>query len=143
MFQELVFQELIFRQVTPDDYNAIRRYVREAAGAGGFGGAALEELIVAVNEAVANIVRHGFGQEAADITVKVTGGRDVVEVTLIDRGPAYDPTTAPAPDTTLALEQRPFGGLGVHMMREFCDELRYRRDPRGLNELTLMKRFNQ
>jgi anti-sigma regulatory factor (Ser/Thr protein kinase) len=47
----------------------------------------------------------------------------------------------PSPDMTRPLDDRPFGGMGVHIMRPFCDELSYCRDPRGGNELILLKRI--
>jgi anti-sigma regulatory factor (Ser/Thr protein kinase) len=60
-------------------------------------------------------------------------------VTLLDTCLGFDPTTVSSPDTSLPLAERPFGGMGVHMMREFCDELTYRRTENNENELTLLK----
>ena len=131
----------VFHDVTLDDLGQIRRYVRETAVAGGCEPAAIDELIVAVNEAVSNVVRHGYLNEPGEISVTVVCGNERVMVTLLDDCPGFDPTTVPRPDTTLPLAERPFGGMGVHMMRDFCDELNYRRDPRGRNELTLLKRL--
>ena len=131
-----------FHDVTLADLGQIRRYVRETVTACGCAPSALDELIVAVNEAVANVVRHGYQNKPAKIKVTVVCGLDLVKVILLDDGPAFDPTTLSSPDTTLPLEKRPFGGLGVHMMRDFCDALNYRTDPHGRNELTLLKRFS-
>ncbi len=132
----------VFQNVTLDDLGKIRLYVREMAVAGACETAAINELIVAVNEAVANVVRHGYQNEPGEISVTVICSDEWVMVTLLDDCPGFDPTTVPSPDTTLPLAERPFGGLGVHMMRDFCDELNYRKDPRGHNELTLLKRFD-
>jgi len=133
----------IFHDVTLADLGQIRRYVRETTVACGCAPAALDELIVAVNEAVANIIRHGYQNEPGRIKVSIVCAEELIKVLLLDDGPAFDPTTLSSPDTTLPLAQRPFGGLGVHMMRDFCDELNYRSDPRGRNELTLIKRFDR
>jgi serine/threonine-protein kinase RsbW len=119
-----------------------RHYVRETAVAGACDLAAIGELIVAMNEAISNIVRHGYQNEPGEIKVTIVCSSEWVMVTLLDDCPRFDPTTAPSPDTTLPLAERPFGGMGVHMMRTFCDELSYRRDPRGRNELTLLKRLD-
>ena len=135
-------QEQLFRQVTLGDLAAIRRYVRQAAAAGGLDGTALEELVLAANEALSNIIRHGFKGQPADISVTVACSPEAIEVTLRDQGPAFDPHDAPPPDTSLPLEQRPFGGLGVQLMRELCDGLEYRRETSGLNELRLQKRMD-
>jgi serine/threonine-protein kinase RsbW len=63
----------------------------------------------------------------------------IAQVTLRDNAPGFDPTTVSSPDTTLSLAERPFGGMGIHLMRTFCDELRYCRNSHGENELTLLK----
>lgn len=133
----------VFEQVGLDDLGQIRQYVRETALAAGCEEALLDELIVAVNEALANIVRHGYKGEPGSIELVVICRQEAISVTLLDHGPQFDPTLAPGTDTTLPLGQRPFGGLGIHMMRDFCDELNYRRDSEGRNELTLRKRLRQ
>ncbi len=130
----------VFHDVTVGDLDQIRRYVRETAVAHGADKAALDELIVAVNEAVVNIVRHGYQNEPGEIEVTVVCSKEAVEVILLDYAAGFDPTMVPSADTTLPLVQRPLGGMGVHMMRAFCDQLSYRRDPGGANELTLLKR---
>lgn len=131
--------ERLFCSVTLDDLSLIRGFVRDTAVSGGCERSAIAEFVVAVNEAVANIVRHGYRDAPGDIEVAVVCGGEAVLVLLRDDCPPFDPTLVDSPDTTLPLEERPFGGLGVHMMRTYCDELRYRRDPRGRNELTLLK----
>ena len=133
----------VFHDVTLDDLGKIRRYVRETAAAGACDLAAIDELIVAMNEAVSNIVRHGYQNEPGDIRVTVICSIEWVKVTLLDDCHHFDPTSVPSPDTTLPLAERPFGGMGVHMMRSFCDELSYCRDSNGGNELTLLKRIDR
>jgi serine/threonine-protein kinase RsbW len=132
----------LFHDVTLSDLGQIRHYIRAQGTASGCQRAVVDELVVAANEALANIVRHCYQDQPGPIEVTVVCNTEMVKVILFDQGPPFDPTAVPAPDTTLPLEQRPFGGVGVHMMRDFCDELNYRQDARGRNELTLLKRFN-
>ena len=129
----------IFDDVTLADLGQIRRFVRESGAAAGCERAVIDELAVAVNEALANIIRHSYENKPGRIEVSVACSDETIRVVLGDDGPAFDPTTVPEPDTTLPLGERPFGGLGVHMMRDFCDALRYHRDAQGRNELTLIK----
>ena len=59
---------------------------------------------------------------------------------IADDGRPFDPLTeAPEPDLESAIEDRPIGGLGVHLVRTMMDEVRYRREE-GKNRLTLVKR---
>ncbi len=134
--------EHIFTNVTLGDLGQIRLFVRETAVAHACKPEPVDELIVAVNEAVSNIIRHSYQNKPGEIKVRVVFSRDVVKVMLFDNAPGFDPTTVPSPDTTLPLEKRPFGGNGVHMMRTFCDELSYRKGTHGGNELTLLKRID-
>ena len=132
----------VFHNVTLADLGRIRRYVRDTGTAVGCNSPAIDELIVAVNEALANIVKHSYQNEPGKIEVTVACDRERIKVILLDDGPGFDPTLVSSPDTTLPLEDRPFGGLGVHMMRDFCDELSYCRDPHGRNELTFLKHID-
>lgn len=133
----------VFRTVILADLVQIRQFVRETAVSGGCDPALLDELVVAANEAIANIIQHGYRDNPGDITVKIRCHNDTVLVTLCDTCASFDPTTVSQPDMTLPLAERPFGGMGVHMMREFCDELIYRRTENNENELTLAKRKKQ
>ncbi len=138
---ERVLDERLFQAATLADLVSMRDFVRRAAAAAGLAGPALEELVVAVNEAASNIIRHGFEGQPADITVVVAHKVDAVTVTLRDQGPAFDPADAPRPDTSLPLAKRPFGGMGVALIRELCDGLDYRRDAGDVNALRLLKKL--
>src|SRR5690606_37818280 len=91
-------------------------------------------------EALSNILLHGYNDRPGPVTVCVEADGDDILVQLIDDAPLFDPTSVPPPDINLPLEDRPLGGLGVHMMRQLTDELRYRTTVDGKNELTFFKR---
>ena len=118
----------------------IRRFVEGAAKSGDGNPEAITDMIIAMNEAATNIIVHGYQGQPAIIEVEVGYNKDALVVCLRDQAPTFDPTSAPAPDLTLPLEQRPFGGMGIHMMRQLTDELTYRTTPDGRNELTLVKK---
>lgn len=135
--------ERVFQAATLADLSRIRQFVRETAVSHGCDREALDEFIVATNEAIANIMRHGYQNNPGDITVKINCRRGTVLVVLYDNCASFDPTTVSCPDMTLPLAERPFGGMGIHIMREICDELSYRRTETNENELTLLKRVKQ
>jgi anti-sigma regulatory factor (Ser/Thr protein kinase) len=95
-------------------------------------------LQLAVDEAVSNIVRHGYGGGPGPILLRMGRQDHDVWVELRDEGRAFDPTTAPSPPQHEAAE-RPIGGLGIHLMRQVMDEVTYRREGKE-NILRLVKR---
>ena len=51
---------------------------------------------------------------------------------LEDDGAAFDPFAREDPDITLAVEDRPIGGLGIFLTRQVMDQVAYeRRDDRN------------
>lgn len=97
-------------------------------------------VVLAVDEAATNIIVHGYGGQAGDIDVRLSRKGDALVVRLYDRAPPFDPATVPLPDTTLPLDERPIGGMGIFFMHRVMDEVCYRRTSDGGNELTLIKR---
>ena len=82
-------------------------------------------VMIAADEVLSNVVDHG-GAATVQVTAGVRDGRVTVDV--VDDGIPFDPTAAAAPDTSLEVEDRDVGGLGVHLVRKLMDEVAYRRD---------------
>jgi len=101
----------------------------------------LFQLVFAVEEAVTNIIMHGYQGNNGVITILIQPNDAAVEIVLQDDAPPFDPTSVPPPRLDLPLVKRPLGGLGVHLMRKHSDEMSYRRTPAGLNELRLIKLY--
>lgn len=129
-----------YRPASVSDLEAIRAFVEEAALSLGGQPESVGDLVVAVNEAVTNILLHGYENRPGDLLIEVHGDGDYVQVVLEDRAPLFDPTKVPEPDVSLPLERRQPGGVGVKMMRAFTDDLRYEATAAGTNRLVLIRR---
>ena len=57
---------------------------------------------------------------------------------ISDTGIPFDPTAAPEADTSLGVEDRPIGGLGIFLVRKIMDKVSYRRE-NGKNILSMTK----
>jgi serine/threonine-protein kinase RsbW len=123
--------------------------VRQAAAAfdafarqGGIPVDVVRSVQVALDEVLSNTVRHGYG-DAGDrrgIQIRFQLDEDgVLEVTIEDDAPPFDPRTASVPDTTAGLAERTPGGLGLLLTRGLMDEMDYAR-ANGRNRVTLRKR---
>jgi serine/threonine-protein kinase RsbW len=123
-----------------EDLATIRGFVRQAAGSLLVDEEVVPDLVIATDEAATNIIRHGYRGRGGPIEVEVERVGDSVVIRLRDEAPVFDPTTRAAPDLLVPLEQRPTGGLGIHLARSSVDRMVHRRSGAG-NELTLVKRL--
>ena len=121
------------------DLNDMRDFLEKAVLTLGGSDDDAGDLVLAVNEAVTNVLLHGYDGQPGPVTICVENVNDDLRVVLTDSAPPFDPTRVPPPDIFLPLEDRPLGGLGVHMMRQLTDELVYRALDDG-NELVFVKR---
>ena len=93
---------------------------------------------LALEEAVCNVIMYAYPEGTAgtlDLDAVREGNR--LQFTLSDRGKAFDPTAVPEADLTTRVEDRPIGGLGIHLVRSIMDSIRYKRLD-GMNVLTMI-----
>ena len=95
---------------------------------------------LALEEVVTNCIKYGYDDEVEHtIDVSLSYSNGALTMVIADDGHEFNPLDAPPPDLSLAIEDRPIGGLGIHLLRELSDDVTYeRRD--GINRLTLTKR---
>jgi anti-sigma regulatory factor (Ser/Thr protein kinase) len=92
---------------------------------------------VVLDDLLANVVSHGLAGRADGVaTLEVALATDELVITLSDNGPPFDPFQRAAPDTSLSIEERPIGGLGIHLVRHMVDEATYHR--RGDQNVTVI-----
>jgi serine/threonine-protein kinase RsbW len=97
------------------------------------------DLQLAVEEACCNVIEHAYNGEGGEFCVSFQSrDRDVI-ITLRDQGKPFDPASVAPPDMNLPLEDRPVGGLGLHLIYQLVDEVKFDRSD-GTNSLTLIKR---
>jgi anti-sigma regulatory factor (Ser/Thr protein kinase) len=106
-----------------------------------FDGATLRKIELASEEALVNIIHHAYQNRPEDIHIETKlYPQSHMELVLKDNGPPFDPSkqqTTPAPST---LEDRPIGGLGLHFIHQYMDEVRYKRQG-DQNVLILVKKY--
>ena len=101
----------------------------------------LHEIQLAVEEHLTNILLYAYADEFEhQIHVQLRLGTDDVWIQVEDDGRPFNPLDFPAPDLSAPLEQRPIGGLGIHMIRKSMDRIEYRRDD-GKNVLVMTKQI--
>lgn len=99
---------------------------------------AAQEVELAVDEAVTNIILHGYQGAGGWIAISCRREEGDVVVEIRDAAPPFDPTSAPGPDLEGDADERQIGGLGIHLMRKMTDAVLYERRG-GENVLRLVK----
>lgn len=97
----------------------------------------LMALQLALEETITNVILHGYRDAPAGtrrFTVELSApAATAIRLVITDDAPAYDPLARPEVDTTLPLEDRPIGGLGVHLVKKLMTHAAYaRRDDRNI-----------
>ncbi len=100
-------------------------------------------LNLALDEVLTNIIDYAYPDNAThEILVRLTLAEATLRAEVVDDGPPYDPTRQPDPDTSLAVEDRPIGGLGIYFAKRMMDRLEYYRHE-GANHLTMVRLMTQ
>lgn len=96
-------------------------------------------LNLALEEAVTNVILYAY-PDGSDglVDIEAVLREHSIEFTITDSGLPFDPTAVPEVDITLLADERSIGGLGIHLVRQIMDEVRYQRLD-NKNVLTLIK----
>ena len=98
-------------------------------------------LNLVLEEAVVNIINYAYPKEEHEtiyLSAKLLEGSIVLVLT--DTGKEFDPTLVPEADITLSAEEREIGGLGIFLIRQIMNEVKYERIE-GKNVLTMEKKL--
>ena len=91
-----------------------------------------------LEELTLNINNYGGNDGIRQIEITLNSETDRLIIEVIDDGGPFDPTTdATLPDTNAPIEDRPVGGLGLHLVRTMMDEMQYKRE-QGKNHVILV-----
>jgi anti-sigma regulatory factor (Ser/Thr protein kinase) len=103
----------------------------------------LQAADLALEEHLTNVMNYGYEDtNSHEIHVRLEVVGDALQIEIEDDGKTFNPLRYPETDVTIPLAKRPIGGLGIHLIRRFMDELDYRREG-GRNRLQMRKRLRQ
>ncbi len=118
----------------------VRDFVEEAAREFGFGDDDVSNIVLAVDEACTNIIKHAYeGASTGTITVEIRREGKTFSVRIRDNGKAFNPDGLEPPDLRRHLTEFRRGGLGVYLMRRLMDKVEYAIEPGKPNQVTLIK----
>jgi serine/threonine-protein kinase RsbW len=115
-------------QLRPEisELSALTTYVEAFAAEHDMGPSDTYAFSLAAEELFANTIRHSH-PPATSVEFSLTMNDGMVMATYSDDSSEFDPTLQAAPDTTLPVSEREFGGLGIHFMRKSMQQFGYSR----------------
>lgn len=96
------------------------------------------DLELALEESLVNIFNYAYPDEEGMVRISCRTDKGCLVVGIEDKGLAFSLIDAAVPDLSVDLSNRKIGGLGVHLVRNLMDNVRYRREAdRNLLELVV------
>lgn len=103
-------------------------------------GVVWQAIHLVTEELVVNVASYAYPDGADDyLDVEIIRDEGHITLRFRDGGVPFNPLEREAPDTSLPIEERPIGGLGIYLVRQFMDTVEYEYT-NGENILTVMKK---
>ena len=97
------------------------------------------QIAVSVEEYIVNLFHYGYADTHRHlIHITMTRTKSGLAVEIFDDGQPFNPLTAPEVDLTSSIEDRQIGGLGIHIIRAYMDQLSYQ-SSNSVNRFSMIK----
>jgi anti-sigma regulatory factor (Ser/Thr protein kinase) len=125
-----------------DSLEAIFEFLAQFANSNGVSDDVLRDLQFGVEEIFTNLVKYN-SESHNDVTIELDIQQNQVALSLLDQDVhTYDLTRTPPVDVTKPLHERTPGGLGIHLIKQMMDDVRYEYHDRTA-KITLIKRLEK
>lgn len=125
---------------TTDNLAKIRDFIKDSAKTSGMQEEAIGKIILAVDEACTNIIKHAYKYNAEGIIdISIQSDKKKFTIKITDSGLNFDPEVIPEPDIKEYHKQHRAGGLGMFLMKKLMDEVVYSNLNKNRNRVTLVK----
>ena len=132
-------RELIVKSST-ENLALIRDFTKSAANDSGFSEDAIGKIILAVDEACSNVIKHAYKYSPeGEILVTVSSDKSKFTISITDEGTQFDPKTVADPDLQEYHDQKRIGGLGMFLMKKLMDDVEYNHLSGNRNQVVLIK----
>ncbi len=88
-------------------------------------GKTLFDIELASDEAITNIIKHGFKGKKGRITMEITRHSGKYTVKITDNAPMFNQSIPTHPNLSSDITKRPIGGLGIYLIHQVMDKVHY------------------
>lgn len=134
------FERHLTIKSTTENLLKVREFIKAAAEDCLFPEETVEKIVLAVDEACTNIIKHAYNYSPdglINISISVANKKFIVAIT--DNGERFDPETVPEPDIREYYKKKKVGGLGMYLMKKLMDEVKYSTLDDNKNQVLLIK----
>jgi serine/threonine-protein kinase RsbW len=125
---------------TTDNLSRIRNFVKKQSSAAGFNDDDSNKIVLAVDEACTNIIKHAYKYEkSGQININANFNKKRLRIAITDEGGHFNSKSVPEPDLKKYYEEKRVGGLGMFLMKKLMDEVVYSQSNLKRNKVTLIK----
>ncbi|MGB5531318.1 MAG: ATP-binding protein [Ignavibacteriaceae bacterium] len=126
-----------------ENLSVIRDFVSENALNAGIPMAKVEDIMLAVDEACTNIIKHAYkSSPEGEIIINIEYNKEKFTITIIDYGKSFEPESVPLPDLQKYYREHKVGGLGIYLMKSLMDDVKYTSIPGKYNQVLLSKNIS-
>ncbi|MDH3267420.1 MAG: ATP-binding protein [Ignavibacteria bacterium] len=123
-----------------ENLSEIRDFVSANALKAGIQNATIDNIILAVDEACTNIIKHAYKlSPQGEIIIRIDYDEEKFTITIIDYGKSFEPDRVPRPDLQKYYREHKVGGLGMYLMKSLMDDVEYTTIPGKYNQVLLSK----
>ena len=139
--KDMILQRSITLPNDIEEVPQLAAFVDEVCEIVGFDMSTTMNLNLALEEAVVNVMSYAYPTGVTgNVNIEAMANEKRLKFIISDWGTPFDPTAEKEVDTSLSAEERPIGGLGIHLVRQIMDSINYERMD-GKNVLTLRKKL--
>ncbi len=98
----------------------------------------IHNIVLSVDEAAANIIKHSYKNKSGFITGEFTFLENTLRIALIHQGSPFDLSKYSEPDIKKYIKERKKGGFGIYLMKNLMDNILYT-SKNGIHKIILVK----
>ena len=120
------------------NYSALLKVLYDFCGKQNLDVKTTQKLELMVEEIFANISSYAYGVEKGNIQIEISKAGSKIIVKFEDDGIKYNPLEKEDPDINIPVEKRKIGGLGIFMVKNTADDIKYEyKEKKNILTLTL------